>query len=97
MRTTSEVLIRPVISEKSYAEMQLNKYTFRVHRSAEKIEIKRAIEDAFGVKVVDVNTINVIGKERRLRRERPGHTPGWKKAVVTIAAGQKIEKLFEGV
>lgn len=94
MRTPSEIIIKPLISEKSYAAMQVGKYTFNVHPSANKIEIAKAVEEAFDVKVVAVNTITVQGKERR-RRNGHGFDPKRKKAVVTLAPGQQITRLFE--
>lgn len=94
MRTPSEIIIKPLISEKSYAAMQFGKYTFNVHPSANKIEIAKAVEEAFDVKVVAVNTIIVQGKERR-RRNGHGFDPKRKKAVVTLAPGQQITRLFE--
>src|SRR5439155_16836758 len=97
VRAPSEVILKPLISEKSYAAMQLGKYTFDVHPSANKIEIGKAVEEAFGVSVVAVNTMSIHGKERR--RGRMGRVVGFdplrKKAVVTLAHGQRIEKLFE--
>ncbi|MHB8572473.1 MAG: 50S ribosomal protein L23 [Candidatus Dormibacteria bacterium] len=97
MKSPSEVVIRPMISEKSYAQMQQNKYVFRVRRDANKIEIKAAIEEAFKVEVLSVNTLSVKGKLRTLRRGIAGRTSNWKKAIVTVKAGQKIDRLFEGV
>ena len=94
MRTPSEVIIKPLISEKSYAAMQGGKYTFSVHPSANKIEIAQAVEEAFDVKVVAVNTMTVQGKERRRRNSR-GFDPKRKKAIVTLAPGQQIGRLFE--
>jgi large subunit ribosomal protein L23 len=94
VRTPSEVIIKPLISEKSYAAMQGGKYTFTVHPSANKIEIARAVEEAFDVKVVAVNTMIVQGKERRRRNSR-GFDPKRKKAIVTLAPGQQIGRLFE--
>ncbi len=102
-RSPEQILERPVISEKSYASMANGKYVFRCHPSANKIEIKRAVEEAFAsqkISVIDVNTLNVRGKERlrsRGRKRIVGKSPDWKKAVVTLAPGQKIEGLFEGV
>ena len=103
-RTTFEqVLIRPVVSEKSYAEMARGRYVFRCHPGANKVEIRRAVEEAFAeqkISVIDVNTVNVRGKSRTRSRGRArvaGVSPKWKKAVVTLAPGQKIEGLFEGV
>ena len=94
MRTPSEIIIKPLISEKSYAAMQSGKYTFNVHPSANKIEIAKAVEEAFDVKVVAVNTMTVQGKERRRRNGR-GFDPQRKKAIVTLARGQQITRLFE--
>jgi large subunit ribosomal protein L23 len=94
MRPPSEVILKPLISEKSYAAMQFGKYTFNVHPSANKIEIARAVEEAFDVKVVAVNTMTVQGKERRRRTSR-GFDPKRKKAIVTLAPGQQIARLFE--
>jgi len=91
-----QILRRPVVTEKVTGQASQNKYTFEVALGANKIQIKQAVEAAFkGVKVVAVNTSRVPGKERRLGRHR-GMTSPWKKAVVTIQEGQKIE-LFEGV
>jgi len=94
VKTPSEIIIKPLISEKSYAAMQFGKYTFNVHPSANKIEIARAVEEAFDVKVVAVNTMTVQGKERRRRNGR-GFDPMRKKAVVTLAPGEQITRLFE--
>ncbi|HUZ70930.1 MAG TPA: 50S ribosomal protein L23 [Candidatus Saccharimonadales bacterium] len=98
-----QVLVLPVISEKSYASMAAGRYVFRCHPSATKIQIRRAIEEAFvdqKITVVEVNTINVRGKARRRSRGQTrviGKSPDWKKAIVTLGEGQKIEGLFEGV
>jgi large subunit ribosomal protein L23 len=94
VRTPAEIIIKPLISEKSYAAMQFGKYTFNVHPSANKIEIAKAVEEAFDVKVVAVNTMTVQGKERRRRNSR-GFDPKRKKAIVTLAPGQQITRLFE--
>jgi large subunit ribosomal protein L23 len=90
-----EVLRRPVVTEKVTRQIAKNQYTFEVALEATKIQIKEAVELAFNVTVVDVNTSRIMGKRRRLGR-KSGMTPTWKKAVVTIQAGQKIE-FFEGV
>ena len=98
-----QVILRPVVSEKSYVSMSKGKYVFRCHPDATKIQIRRAVEEAFAdqkITVVDVNTITVRGKVRLRSRRRTrvtGRSSSWKKAVVTLAAGQKIEGLFEGV
>ena len=97
-----EVVLRPVISEKSIDESNRGKYTFEVHPDANKIQIKDAIEELYRsekVTVVAVNVLTTKAKEKRrgTRRGRSvGHTSPWRKAVVTLAAGQKIT-FFEGV
>jgi large subunit ribosomal protein L23 len=90
------VLLHPVISEKSTVETERNNYTFAVARDANKLEIKAAVEAEFRVSVVGVRVLNVKPKHKRRGRRTPGTVPGWRKAVVTLAAGQKIE-LFEAV
>jgi large subunit ribosomal protein L23 len=91
-----KVIIRPVISEKSYNLIESEgQYTFQVDRRANKNQIKRAIEGAFDVKVKKVNTVNVKSKPKRQGLTR-GRTASWKKAVVKLAEGDRIE-LFEGV
>ena len=91
-----EVLLRPVISEKSVAETERNNYTFAVARDANKFQIKQAVESEFKVTVLGVRVITVQPKQKRRGRKTLGMVPGWRKAIVTIAAGQKIE-LFEAV
>lgn len=90
-----EVLRRPIISEKMAALKEQNKYAFEIAKGASKRQVKEAVEAAFKVDVIRVNIINVPGKTRRFGR-RQVVTPGWKKAVVTLVPGQKIE-FFEGV
>jgi len=90
-----EVIRRPVITEKNTMLLERNKYTFEVAISANKPQIKEAVEKAFKVKVTAVNVMHVPGKMRRAGSRR-GMTRSWKKAVVTLEEGQKIE-LFEGV
>jgi large subunit ribosomal protein L23 len=91
-----QIIIRPVISEKSYNLIESEaQYTFQVDRRANKNQIKRAIESAFDVKVDKVNTVSVKSKPKRQGLTR-GRTSSWKKAVVKLAAGERIE-LFEGV
>ena len=91
-----QVIIRPVISEKSYNLIETeNQYTFQVDRRANKNQIKRAVEEAFGVKVYKVNTVNVKSKPKRQGLTQ-GRTASWKKAVVRLAEGERIE-LYEGV
>jgi large subunit ribosomal protein L23 len=88
------VLIRPVISEKSYALIGEGKYTFRVHERANKTQVAQAVEDAFGVHVAAVRAAKVRAKPKR-RGLHQGHSRAWKKAVVQLAPGERIE-LFEG-
>ena len=90
-----EVLRRPVVTEKVTRQTAMNKYTFEVALDATKIQIKEAVQKAFNVTVLDVNTSRLMGKRRRVGKKF-GVTPTWKKAVVTIPVGQKIE-FFEGV
>lgn len=96
MRSLNDVIIRPVMTEKAHAQLdRLGAYTFVVAKEANKIEIARAVEKQFGVKVTDVRTMNYAGKTRRVGRW-VGKKAAWKKAVVTLAEGDAIE-LFEGV
>jgi large subunit ribosomal protein L23 len=95
MPDLGNVLIRPVVSEKTYGLMDQNVYVFVVHPHANKLEIRRAVEEAFGVKVANVNTLNRRGKATRNRRNNvPGRRPDTKRAFVTLHAGDKID-LFE--
>ena len=93
MRNPYEVLIKPVITEKSSGLMAEGKYTFRVDKAANKIEIKHAVESIFKVDVTSVRTMNMPGKLKR-QGKTSGMTPEWKKAIVTIGAGQTIP-IFE--
>jgi large subunit ribosomal protein L23 len=100
--TASDIILRPVISEKSIDESARGKYTFAVHEKANKIQIKEAVEELYRKEKVTVVAVNVLtskAKEKRrgTRRGRiVGRTSAWRKAVVTLAPGQKIE-FFEGV
>ncbi len=89
-----QVIMRPVISEKSYALLAANKYTFRVHERANKTQVRQAIEEIFGVRVQDVRTAWVKPKPKR-RGWTTGHRRRWKKAIVTLHPEDSIE-LFEG-
>lgn len=95
MMETYEVLRRPIITEKSTVQIEQGIYTFEVDQRANKLQVKEAVERVFGVEVVSVNIINVPGKPRRWGRHI-SRTPSWKKAMVKLAEGQRIE-LFEGV
>lgn len=85
------VLIKPLVSEKSWRMQDERKYSFRVHPSADKLQIKKAVESIFKVKVEQVWTANYAGKPRRRRFYQQGRTPAWKKAIVRLAEGQRIE------
>ena len=89
-----DIIIRPIVTEKSNRMMEENWYTFEVHSMANKIQIRKAVEEVFKVKVVKVNTINVKPKPKRYGAFK-GKTRSWKKAMVSLAAGQRIE-FFEG-
>jgi len=90
-----EVLRRPLVTEKSTMLQETGKYAFEVDRGANKMQIKEAVEKAFKVKVTAVNIINIAGQNKRVGRKMTT-TPSWKKAIVTLKTGDKIQ-LFEGV
>ena len=94
MVEAEKIILRPIISEKSYAQIDHNRYTFAVHPGAHKTMIAQAVEQLFDVKVVDVATANIRPKPKRRGGSR-GRTAAWKKAVVQLAPGDKIE-FFEG-
>jgi large subunit ribosomal protein L23 len=85
-----DIIVRPVISEKSYDLIEHNRYTFEVAKSASKPQIADAVSEIFGVTVTNVNTMNVTGKPRRVRIAK-GKTRDWKKAIVTLRDGDSIE------
>jgi len=96
MKDLASVVASPLISEKgTLVNEEGNQYVFRVHRDANKIEIRQAVEAFFKVDVEKVRTMNYLGKQRRVGRWL-GHRPNWKKAYVTLAAGQRID-FFENV
>ena len=95
MTNLRDVLIRPLITEKTNAGMQDNKYTFIVPLNANKVEIRQAVESIFKVKVLNVNTVRVMGKVKRMGNHS-GKRPDVKKAIVKVFPGQRIE-FFEGV
>jgi large subunit ribosomal protein L23 len=90
----NEVLIAPVVSEKSYSLITDRKYTFRVHEDAHKTQIRQAVEQLFEVQVESVNVVKVQSKPKRRAMTR-GRRPGWKKAIVKLREGHEIE-IFEG-
>lgn len=91
-----QVLLRPIITEKATMLTGENKYAFQVDPRANKLQIKQAVQAAFDVQVTAVNVMNVKGKRRRLGRRSAGRSPDWKKAIITLAEGDKIQ-IFEGV
>nr|WP_203530798.1 MULTISPECIES: 50S ribosomal protein L23 [Thermaerobacter] len=96
MTDPHDVILRPVITEKSMQQLADNKYTFLVHPKANKTQIKRAVEQIFKVRVAKVNTVRVRGKLRRVGRFA-GYQPDAKKAIVTLAEGHRIKEFFEDV
>ena len=91
-----DIIIAPVLTEKSVAVLGEKKYTFRVADGANKIEIAKAVEEIFGVQVAKVNTISMKGKKRRMGRYE-GYTSDWKKAVVTLKEDSKTIEFFDGM
>ena len=94
--TAQDIIIRPVITEKSMLGTAEKKYTFEVAKTANKIEIAKAVEELFKVKVAKVNTVQVRGQLRRRGRTQ-GYTPSWKKAYVTLTQDSKNIEFFEGM
>ena len=97
MATAYDIIIRPVITERAMSGAADKKYVFEVAKDAGKVEIKKAVEEIFGVKVVSVNTLTMRGKEKRMGAGRPGTTRAWKKAYVTLTADSKTIEFFEGM
>ena len=97
MTNAYDIIIRPIITERSMADVANKKYVFEVAKDAGKVEIKNAVETAFGVKVKDVNTLTVHGKHKRVGAGRPGMTRSWKKAYVQLAEDSKTIEFFEGM
>lgn len=91
-----DIIIRPIITEKTMAGNSQKKYTFEVNKASTKIDIKRAVEELFGVKVSKVNTLHVRGHMRRQGRYE-GYTKSWKKAVVTLTEDSKTIEFFESM
>lgn len=96
MRTAYDVVIKPIITEKSMQGIAQRKYTFKVAKDANKIEIANAIEKLFGVKVAKVNTMNVNGVEKRMGAHK-GYRPDWKKAIVTLTEDSKTIEFFDSM
>ncbi|MDD6262046.1 MAG: 50S ribosomal protein L23 [Clostridiales bacterium] len=98
MKSVYDVIIRPIVSERTMAGSTNKKYTFEVARDATKIDIRRAAEEIFGIKVLSVNTMNVRGKKKRYAAGRPeGTTPSWKKAIITTTEDSKSIEFFDSL
>jgi len=97
MKSVYDVILRPIVSEQSMEHLDLLKYVFEVAPDAGKIEIKNAVEEIFGVKVLKVTTSHVKGKSHRQGRYPEGYAKDWKKAVVRLKPGSKTIEFFEGL
>ena len=97
MRTAYDIVIRPIITEQSMEDLDIKKYTFEVAKDAGKIEIKKAIEEIFDVKVIKVTTATIHAKEKRVGANPSGMTATRKKAVVKLSADSKNIEIFEGM
>ena len=97
MANVYDIIIRPIITERSMEAVADKKYVFEVAPTAGKIEIKNAVEEIFGVKVAKVNTVNYDGKAKRLGAGRPSHRKSWKKAYVQLTSDSKTIEMFEGM
>ena len=95
--TAYDIIKRPIITEQSMADTEMKRYTFEVAKSANKIEIAKAVEEIFGVKVAKVNTVNYDGKMKRQGYGRAGRRASYKKATVTLTEDSKTIELFEGM
>ena len=96
MRHAEDVIIKPIMTEKSYSEIANGKYTFEVALNSSKVEIKNAVEELFGVKVLKVNTMRYDGKSKRVGVHQ-GKTAAWKKAIVTLTEKSKTIEFFDGL
>ena len=97
MKSAYDVIIRPIITEQSMEAIELKKYVFEVATDANKVEIAKAVEEIFGVKVEKVNTINYKGKVKSVGRYPAGSRKSWKKAVVRLTEDSKTIEFFEGM
>ena len=97
MANVYDIIIRPIITERSMVDVANKKYVFEVAKDAGKVEIKNAVETAFGVKVAKVNTLNMQGKMKRMGARPAGRRASWKKAMVTLTADSKSIEFFEGM
>lgn len=96
MLNPHDIIIKPIVTERSMRDMEEGKYTFKVDRRVNKSEIKKAVENVFGVKVEKVNTMNMQGKLKR-QGTHEGRRPNWKKAIVTLKEDSKRIEFFEGM
>lgn len=96
MKLAQDIIVKPIITEASMMGVAAKKYTFKVASDANKVEIAKAVEELFGVKVAKVNTITVNGKMRRYGRFE-GYTASWKKAIVTLTEDSKTIEFFDGI
>jgi len=96
MKTPYDIVIKPIITEKSMEDMAEGKYTFEVDKKSNKAEVKKAVEHLFGVKVEKISTMNVKGKEKRMGRF-VGRRKDWKKAIVKLTPDSKAIEFFEGM
>ena len=96
MKAAQDIILKPIITEASMSGIQDMKYTFKVAKDANKIEIAKAVEELFGVKVAKVNTMNCRGRQKRMGMSVVV-TPAWKKAIVTRAEGSKTIEFFDGM
>jgi len=96
MRTSYDIIVRPIVTENSMLQTSDRKYTFEVLKDANKTQIRKAVEDVFGVKVEHVNTMHVKGKLKR-QGKTEGYTRSWKKAIVKLTADSKTIEFFEGM
>lgn len=94
-KTAQDIILKPIITEDSIERLEAGKYTFKVAKDANKVEIAKAVEELFDVKVAKVNTISVKGKQKRMGRS-VGYTSDWKKAIVTVEGEKRIE-FFDGM
>ena len=97
MKSAYDVIISPVITEQSMEDLDIKKYAFKVAKDANKIEIKKAVEEIFGVTVIKVTTTHMRGKTRQQGRFPAGKSASWKKAVVKLSADSKSIEIFEGM
>ena len=97
MRTAYDIVSRPIITEQSMEDLDIKKYVFEVAKDATKVEIAKAVEEIFGVRVIKVTTLHVNGKTKRVGANPQGKTRSWKKAVVKLSEDSKNIEIFENM